>query len=367
MPEVLSTLALNRATLARQWLLARQDSAALHAIEQLIGLQAQAPFPPYYGLWCRLERFTAAELSGLLLNRVAVRLVLMRGTVHLVSTRDALPLRTLMQPIMDRDLHTNQTYAPLLAGLEFQELARRGRELLDGQALTLPELRVTLAELYPERDPAALTHALRNLLPLVQVPPRAVWGKSGQVKYQTVEGWTGTHLETGLPLEELIRRYLRAFGPASVQDAQQWSGLTRLGEVFERLRPHFVTFHDETDTELFDLPDGPRPPPDTPAPARLLPAFDNLLLSHANRRRVMTEAVQKRVFGVKNGVFPNTILIDGFVAGTWTLEQKRPLATLILSPYQAVSNASRKELSREAERLLNLAAPESAFREVQFT
>ena len=366
MPETLSNRALNRATLDRQWLLARRDAPALQTIEHLIGLQAQAPFPPYYGLWCRLEDFQAQELSNLLLNREAVRLVLMRGTVHLVSSRDALPLRALLQPIMDGDLHSNTTYSPPIAGMDLNELAQRGRELLDRQALTLPELRLELLKFYPDHDSTAMTHALRNLLPLVQVPPRAVWSKSGQVKYQTAEGWLGSNLDGKPILDDLILRYLRAFGPASVQDAQQWSGLLRLSDVFERLRPQLVTFRDETDRELFDLPDAPRPPEKMTAPVRLLPAFDNLLISHANRRRVMSEETQKRVFNVKNGVFPNTFLLDGFVAGTWSIEIKKKKSTLMLEPYQTPSKASRDELNAEAERLLTLAAPESEVREIQF-
>lgn len=365
MPELLSDRALNRATLARQWLLSRQDTSALHALEHLIGLQAQAPMPPYYGLWCRLEHFRADELSTLLLERQAVRLVLMRGTVHVVAAQDALPLRTLVQPLMDRDLRRNTTYSALVAEGDLSELTATGQDLLGQQALTLPELRSKLAELYPERQPNALSQALRSLLPLVQVPPRGVWGQSGQPKLMTAEGWLGQPLAAPLTLDDLARRYLRAFGPASPADMGQWCGLTRLGEVFEHLRPQLVTFRDTGGTELFDLPDAPRPSQDTPAPVRLLPAFDNLLLSHAKRRRVMSEEAQNRVFAVKNGVFPHTILIDGFVAGTWRIELGRKDAKLTLELFQPATKDTKDQLGAEAHRLLKLAATADAH-EVHF-
>lgn len=359
MPEVLSTRALNRATLARQWLLVRQEVSALQALAHLVGLQAQASAPPYFGLWCRLEAFQAEELSNLLLNGQAARLALLRNTVHLVSAADALPLRALVQPIMNRDLRTNTTYAPPLAGLNLAELAARGRELLSGEALTLPKLRPKLAALYPERDPTALSHALRNLLPLVQVPPRGVWGGGGQVKYMTAQGWLGRELDVQPSLDELVLRYLRAFGPASVQDAQQWCGLTRLGEVFERLRPQLVTFSSEAGAELFDLPGAPRLPEDTPAPVRLLPAFDNLLLSHVDRRRIMDADAQARVFGVRNGIIPNTLLVDGFVVGTWSIEIKKKAASIVIEPYRILTKAAVSEVQAEAKRLLSLAAPDA--------
>ncbi|THF84798.1 winged helix DNA-binding domain-containing protein [Deinococcus sp. KSM4-11] len=371
MPPILSTRALNRATLARQRLLYRHDGTALQAIEHLVGLQAQAPIPPYFGLWCRLERFAAGELSAALLERRAVRMALLRNTVHLVSARDALPLRTLLQPVFDRALRNNASYAAALAGLDLTDLAERGQELLGTRALTSTELRPLLAGLYPDRDPQALVQALRNLLPLVQVPPRGVRGQGGQPTLMTATGWLGPTLNPaeGNPtstLETLVRRYLGAFGPASVKDLQVWCGLTHLRGVLERLRPHLLTFRDEAGTELFDLPEAPRPPETTPAPARLLAAFDNLLLSHADRRRFMTAPAHQRLFSVKNGIFPHTFLLDGFVAGTWTLDQRREAAQLTIEPFGELSDAARSALTAEADRLLALAAADAGQTDVVF-
>ncbi len=354
--HVLSPRALNRATLARQWLLRRADLPALEAIEHLVGLQAQAPFAPYFGLWSRLEHFRAADLSALLLDRQAVRMVLMRGTVHLVSARDALLLRPLMQPVLDRDLRTNSAHAAAIAAMDLPTLAQSGRQLLAAQPLTLPELRTQLAQHYPNQDSASMVHAVRDLLPLVQVPPRGVWGRSGQPRLTTLEHWVGQPLVSQPSIEAVVLRYLNAFGPATINDLQTWCGLTRLRETVDQLRPQLITFKDEHGRELFDLPDAPRPTPDTPAPVRLLAEFDNLLLAYDDRTRVMSDAVRTRVFAAKNGLLPRVLLVDGFVAGLWTLTRERKTATLTLEPFQPLPKATTRELEREAERVLSLAA-----------
>jgi hypothetical protein len=155
-------------------------------------------------------------------------------------------------------------------------------------------------------------------------------------------------------------RYLGAFGPAGVKDAQTWSGLTRLGEVFERLRPRLSTFRDERGRELFDLPDAPRPDPDTPAPPRFLPEFDNLILSHADRARVIADDY-RRALASKNGMVPATFLVDGFVRGTWKTQRTHGKATLVIEPFEALSGKDRDVLAEEGERLLRfMAQPEGA-------
>lgn len=347
---MISQRALNRATLARQLLLRRHDMPALQAVEHLVGLQAQAPFPPYFGLWCRLAGFRPQELAELLTERQVVRIVLMRGTVHLVSAADCLWLRPLTQPLLTRYL--DQVYGKQLAALDQHAVIEVGRELLAGAPMTAAALGAGLAERFPEAGAAELAQLMRSRVALVQVPPRAVWGRAGQTAYATAEFWLERELHPEPSLEELVLRYLAAFGPATVADVQAWSGLTGLREVVDRLRPRLVTLADEAGRELFDLPDAPRPGEDEPAPVRLLAPFDNLLLSHSDRTRVISDEHRKRVVTI-NGQVHGTVLVDGFVHGTW----KRDKAVLTVEPFLPMSAAQEQEIMKEAAALLEFAEP----------
>lgn len=360
MAEMLSPRALNRALLARQLLLRRAKLTPLEAVRHLCGLQAQAPFPPYYGLWARLHGFRPDRLGRLLLDRQVVRIALMRGTVHLVTAEDCLWLRPLVQPLFDRDVRTNTAYAKALAPLDLHSVADRARNVLAEEPHTPSGLGKRLAEHWPDTPPAALAHAARGLLPLVQVPPRAVWGRSGRTLLTPAEDWLGRPLDRDASLNDLVLRYLAAFGPASVADAQAWSGRTRLGEVVERLRPRLRVFRTEQGREVFDLPEAPRPAPETPAPPRFIAEFDNLLLSHADRSRVLPEDARKRVFGVPNGVFPGTILVDGLVRGSWRITREREAATLDIEPYGRISKKDTEALESAGARLLRFAVGEAA-------
>ncbi len=351
---------LNRATLERQLLLCRQKLPAVEAIEHLVGLQAQAPNPPYIGLWTRLEGLHPDELARLIIDRRAVRIALMRNTIHLVTARDCLALRPLVQSVIDRDLYANRTHRASIEGMDIQALVAAGRTLLEERPRTAKELGVLLKERWPERDATSLARAIRHLVPLVQVPPRGVWGKSGQAAHTTAEAWLGRPLDPDPSLDEMIVRYLGAFGPATVKDVQTWSGLTRLGEVTERLRSRLRTFRDEQGKELFDLPDAPRPCSDTPSPPRFLPEFDNLILSHADRTRVIADN-HRKVIASKNGMVPATVLVDGFVRGTWKTERARGKVTLMIEPFEPLAEEDRAALAAEGERLVRFVAkPEGA-------
>jgi Winged helix DNA-binding domain len=370
--EVLSRQALNRALLERQMLLHRSPvpgSAAgragrvVQAVEHLIGLQAQAPFPPYYGLWSRLEDFRPGELAQLITGRRVVRIALMRGTIHLVSAGDCLTLRPLIQPVLDKALAA--TYGRQLAGVDTRALAVAGRAFTESEPRTFSELGALLAGQWPGHSPAALAQGVRCLVPLVQVPPRAVWGAAGLARHTPAEAWLGRPLDRGPSLDTMVLRYLAAFGPASVRDVQAWSGLTGLREVTGRLRPALRTFRDENGTELLDLPDAPRPDPGVPAPVRLVAEYDNLILSHADRTRVVTESDRPRLYG-RNGVFPGTVLVNGFVAGLWRVARSAGAVTLTVEPFGKIGPRDRDAITEEAGRMLAFAAPAGAARDIRF-
>jgi hypothetical protein len=378
--RVLSTRAVNRALLARQLLLERQalpsagperTAQVVQTIEHLVGLQAQAPFPPYYGLHSRLDGFLPEDLATLITDRSVVRIALMRGTIHLVSARDCLPLRQLVQPVIERGMRG--AFGKQLAGVDAGELAAAGRALVETEPMSFARLGHALAARWPDHPPAALAQGVRAYVPLVQVPPRAVWGRAGQPLHTSAEHWLGQRRPSGGPaypipvadpaeLARLVTRYLGAFGPATVRDVQAWSGLTGLKEVLEQLRPSLVTFGDEQGAELFDLPTAPRPGEDTPAPARLVAEFDNLVLSHAERSRVISPEATRRLYTV-NGVIPGSVLIDGFVAGMWRLTRSRAEAVLTIEMFGRVQD--RDALAAEAGRVLAFGAPD-AVHEVRF-
>jgi hypothetical protein len=344
--DVLSRRQLNRALLARQHLLRRVDMPVQDMVEHLVGLQAQEVMPPYDGLWSRIAGLDPNELGRLLEERKVVRLTLMRGTVHLVSVRDALALRPLMQPVIERT--HNGAFGRRMGGADPDELAAAVRELLAEEPLGARELGRRLVARGIGDDPEAIGNATRVYAALVQVPPRGVWGKSGRALYATLESWTGRELEPDPSLDDLVLRYLRAFGPASVPDMQNWCGLTRLREVVERLRDRLVAFCGEGGRELFDLPDAPRPDPDTPAPVRFLGEYDNVLLGHKDRRRIIPEDFPWAEM-LAPGRFVSNLLVDGSLRATWWVDKER--VTLGIRPARRFTRRERDEVAAEAERL----------------
>jgi hypothetical protein len=361
--QVVGRRALGRALLERQLLLRRVNLPVTEVVEHLLGLQAQARMPPYQGLWSRLEGFDPHELGRLLTEREVVRLTLMRGTVHLVTVRDALLLRPLVQVVIERS--HNGAFGRRMGGADPAELAAAVRRLLDDRPMTARELGRALVERGIGADPEAVGNAARVYVPLVQVPPRGVWGRSGRARYATLESWTGRELEDEPSIDEVVLRYLGSFGPATVADVQRWSGLTKLKAVLERLRPRLVTFRDEDGTELFDVPDAPRPDPDVPAPVRLLGEYDNVLLGHADRRRLVPEDFPWAAM-LAPGRFVNNLLVDGMLRATWWLEREGDRAALAIRPFRELSAAERDEVAAEAEGMLTFSAPDAERREVRF-
>jgi len=361
-PNVLSTRALNRAVLERQMLLERVELPVLETIERLIGLQAQLPNPPYIGLWTRLVAFEKDDLTRLMMHKRVVRSTMMRATQHLVTARDYLQLRPVLQPMLERICRGY--FGKRMADIDRAELLETGRALLEEAPRTVTELRALLLERWPDGDPDALGFSLQFLLPLVHVPPRGTWGRGGAVPATLAESWLRRPLSNDQSPDELIVRYLGAFGPATVADVQEWSRLTGLKAAMERLRPQLRTFRDEAGKELFDLPDGPLPDPDVPAPPRFLPEYDNIVLGHADRRRMLSDELRKALW-TKNGLLASA-LVDGTVAATWKIVRDRKRATLTIDPLRRIARKDRAALAEEAERLLAFTDPEVTVRDVRF-
>ncbi|MGH3088643.1 MAG: winged helix DNA-binding domain-containing protein [Rubrobacteraceae bacterium] len=363
--EVLGRRALNRALLERQMLLRRRNLSAVEAIEHLVGMQAEVPNNPYIGLWSRLEGFRPDELSELISARKAVRVSLMRATIHLATARDCLALRPVMHLVLERDVYPNATYGKeKLAELDMDALLEAGRELLDEKPRTNAELRELLGPKWPDRDPAALAYAVRGLLPTIHTPPRGLWKVSGPIALATVEAWLGKSVNSDPSPDEAVLRYLAAFGPATTSDIRAWSRLTGLRAVIERLRPRLRTFRDERGRELFDVPDAPLPDPDTPAPPRFLPGLENAILSHDDRSRIISDENRRTLIADRWGA--DVILVDGFVRGTWKAEKVRGKATLEIEPFEPLPKEDRDAVAEEGERLVRFIEEDADEFEVRF-
>ena len=352
----LSTRALNRATLARQYLLARADADPAEVVTRLVGLQTQVPGNHYTALWSRIEGFDAEAFSRRFAAREFVRMSLQRSTIHTVTARDALALRPVLQPAQRGSFGS---FAKRLqeAGVDTGKVAARAAELVAEEGpMTFHQLGTELARAWPEADARSLGMAARHLLPMIQVTPRGLWGQGGLARHTTVREWLGEDVDAETAPDALVLRYFGAFGPASVKDAQMWSGLTRLREVVERQLDAgaLVTFRDEHGVELYDLPDAPRPGPDVEAPARFLPEYDNVFLGHRDRTRVVRDEDKARTWE-GNRQFP-VFLSDGLVEGTWALDG----GTLTLTPFRPLSPTARRALEREAGALFAFHAPGAA-------
>jgi hypothetical protein len=358
---VLTRRQLNRALLARQFLLSRQRRSAAETIDWLVGMQGQTPISPYVALWSRLEGFDPAELAGLIESRGAVRLGLMRGTIHLVTAPDALVLRPIIQPVGEASWRSSP-FAKALAGVDLEAVLAASRDLLDAHPRSASDLGKALAERWPDRHPASLAYASRYLLALVQVPPRGLWERTGIARHTTLEHWTGRPQDPDARLEDIVRRYLAAFGPATVSDMRTWSWLPGLRAVFDRLRPELRTFSDERGRELFDVIDGLLPPGDAPAPPRFLPDYDNLVLSHEDRTRVVPDTVRQTVLWDWGA-----LLVDGFVAGTWKLEREKGRARLRVGTFATLAPAEAAAVGEEGARLSRFMAADASGHDVAIT
>ncbi|MFF3643685.1 winged helix DNA-binding domain-containing protein [Streptomyces sp. NPDC002564] len=345
---VLDARALGRATLARQLLLDRADLSPLDAVAHLCGLQAQEPQEPFVGLWSRVRAFAPGDLSDLLVERRVVRTHLMRRTVHLVAADDVLAWRARHDAMLRQ--RVLGVYRRDLDGVDLDELAAAGRAVLsDDEPRSMAELTRAVADRWPTTAPRALGEMLvAALVPMAQLPPRGLWRTKGGVRNLPLSTWLGREIEP-LPADgadpvgqALLRRYLAAFGPAATADLRAWSGLAGLPAAVTAARDELVSFRDERGRELLDLPDAPRPDPDTPAPVRFLPAFDNAILGFDDRSRIIDDA--HRGLSVAG---ERVVLVDGRVAATWTVEDD----TVVAKPLRRFSRAERADVLAEGRAL----------------
>ena len=355
-PEVLDRRALNRALLARQMLLRPVKLSAAVAIERLVGMQAQAPNLPYVGLWARLQDFHIGELSRLLQSRRAVRTTIMRNTIHLVTARDALRLKPLFQPLHERGFFRGSPWGRDLKTMNPDSLLAAGREIMAERPRTIAELARLLAPRFPNHDPLSLAYGVRYMLPMVFATPRGIWQAGGPVSLTTVEAWLGRPAGPPIAPEALVLRYLAAFGPASAADMRAWSGLA-MRPVFEKLRPGLASFRDVHGSELFDLPKSPRPAGNAAVPVRFLPDYDNILLGHADRTRIMAPGQHLGLFS-SNGIMKGSVLVDGFVRAGWRPIQEQGGTTLVITAFdEPIRRPDQAPVTEEGLRLLAFLAP----------
>lgn len=360
---VLTQTELNRALLARQMLLERAAVTPAKAIERLAGMQAQQARPPFVGLWTRLAAFKREDLLRLFQRKTVVRATGMRATVHLFCTRDYLALRGALQPLLAACIPPKARAE--LGDVPMEELLEAGRRFYAESPRSFKELCAHFEQEYPQAHSRIAAVAVRLNVPKMQAPGDAEWGFSTTPAWQEAETFLGrpVPMEDDAPL--LVKKYLAAFGPATPADAQVWSGRNGLRAVFEELRPKLKVFQNEEGRELFDLPRAPRPAADTPAPTRILPEFDNLILSHADRSRIVDDEHRPALVS-KNLHVAATFLLEGRVAGTWKLERTKRSVTLRVRPFSPLPAKAKTELHGEADGLLSFVAPDATSTQVDF-
>jgi hypothetical protein len=355
--SLLDRRTLNRTLLARQQLLARVAMPVADMIEHLVGLEAQVPRDPYISLWSRLRDFQPAALERLLLEREAVRMTLMRTTLHLVTARDAPRLRAAMQAVCERGFGSSP-FRRQLDGIDLDALLAAGTAAVEDRPRTVAELGAVLAELWPTHDRTALAYAVRYLVPLVQVTPRGLLRRSAAPRVTTLYAWLGeaARVDTRADsrLEEVVLRYLRAFGPATVADVRAWSWLSDVRSVVELLRPRLRSYRDGAGRELFDVEDGVFAAPDEPAPVRFTGEYDNVFLAHADRSRVTGDLAWGEAY-LRKGAF----FVDGFLAGSWVMTVSKGHAVVTLEPRRLLDRRERDAAATEAEALVEFLAPDA--------
>jgi hypothetical protein len=362
-PDVLSARALNRATLARQMLLRREKLKPRAAIERLLCLQAQIARPPFVALWSRLDPFHREDLIAPIDKRELVRSTMMRATIHLMARQDYITFRPVIQPVLtagfERIFKDAKHY-------DAAKIVAAARACFDAKPCNFVELRAQLVKQFPKLDERGMGYIVRMHLPLILIPKAGSdWAYPAQADFVVADSWLGEPVKTDTAAHAFALRYLAAFGPASVQDFQNWTGLGAMKTVFEELRPKLRTFRDERGRELFDLPNAPRPSADDEAPIRFLPEYDHVLLGYAERTRIIADA-HRPALQTKNLIVPAIFLVDGFIAGLWTVDLKKGVARLQVKPLITLSKPVKAALTQEGERLLQFVEPDAKAHAVDF-
>ncbi|TDD62557.1 winged helix DNA-binding domain-containing protein [Kribbella antibiotica] len=355
---VMSARAVNRATLARQMLVERAEVSVVEAVGRLAGMQGQEAKHPYVGLWSRVSGFAEAELDAAIEAREVVRGTLFRGTLHLVTATDYLRFRATVAPVLEAGLRLLKERAE---GMEPAKVVAAAERILSVEPLTFTEVRDALQAEFPAVNERALGFCTRMLVPLVMYPTGTRWSWPANARFTPAEAWLGKNLHTKEEQAELVLRYLGAFGPATPADFQTWSGLSKAKPIFDSLE--LEVFTDDNNKPLYDVPSAPRPDPDTAVPVRFLPEFDNLLLAHAKRERIIADEHRPAVF-TKNLRVKATYTVDGLVAGLWTATAKRGVATLTLTPFGRLLKKDLAALEREGTALLGFLEPAAKTTEV---
>ncbi|MGH9755284.1 MAG: winged helix DNA-binding domain-containing protein [Blastocatellia bacterium] len=361
--RILKLRELNRATLARQMLLERETLAVPAAIERLAGLQAQLASAPYVGLWTRLRDFRREDLATEIENRKVIKATMMRATLHLCTAEDYLRFRTALKPVLIGA--ANAIAKQRGQDFDLDKVLKAARKFIGEKPRTFAEISDMLTKLMPDYDVGAMRYSVRTHIPLAQVPITTGWSYSNKPEFTLAESWIGRPISPEDNLRDLVFRYLAAFGPASVTDAQTWLGM-KLKETFEKLKPELQTYRGEGRLELFDMPGVSLPAEDVPAPVRFLPEYDNLLLSHSNRARVIADEYRSKVYlpGLRVAA---TILVDGFVRGAWKIEKTKTEATLVIEPFDKLTKKDCAALIEEGERLVRFVEPQAKSFGIRFT
>jgi len=329
---------LNRATLARQLLLERRKLSPVAAIERLVGMQAQWPPAPYMGLWTRLVGFRRETLERLVRRGDVRKPTVMRGTLHLVTARD--------YPLFYAAFREMNTwFGPLHLERAFASLDEVRALMHDGR-IAYAEILAHLRETHPDLDEIdwrRMVHAVRRHAHLLHARETAVWTTRPSATYELVPAPAAVDVREART--QLVHRYLRAFGPATKADVSSWSGLKV--RDFDHALDGLPTHRAEDGRVLYDVPRAPLPDGDARAPVRFLPKWDNALLGFADRTRVISDEIRKQVIG-KNGDVAQTVLVDGFVAATWTAD---PKGKVTVQPFAPLPRMWRREVADEAARL----------------
>jgi hypothetical protein len=342
-------------------LLAREKCAPVEAIERLVGLQAQQARPPFIGLWSRVQGFQRDDLAKSITAGDVIKVMAMRVTLHLMSARDYKALWPALGAMMARAVlglgaRAKGIDVDVMRALTQAHLKKHG-------SATFDEMRTMLKAAHPKLDERAMGYAARTSLPLRFLPSTDVgWCFSPDAR---VAAFIAGNDDVDHSLRTLVKRYLAAFGPASVADAQTWSGIRTLAPTFASLRDELVVFRDDKNRELFDLPDAPRPPESTEAPVRFIADFDNIVLGHADRRRIIADA-HRPMLVTKNLLVRATFTVDGFVAGTWSVARKGKKASLTITPFEGTKiGKAAHRLTEEGDALVRFIEPDASAHDVE--